>query len=130
MEWGLLSTELWWFLYPLHEYKISFEAHEVSCVQVSFINLLHKFLFAFLFVAPKQILWCQLENLSALNSWKVMIFWAYFYTCQTIFESKVWTFFFVWPDHLLGCLEVSENSMKESKDTLEEFPVQSCLLHS
>lgn len=93
MEWGLLSTELWWFLYPLHEYKISFEAHEVSCVQVSFINLLHKFLFAFLFVAPKQILWCQLENLSALNSWKVMIFWAYFYTCQTIFESKVWTFF-------------------------------------
>lgn len=93
MEWGLLSTELWWFLYPLHEYKISFEAHEVSCVQVSFINLLHKILFAFLFVAPKQILWCQLENLSALNSWKVMIFWAYFYTCQTIFESKVWTFF-------------------------------------
>lgn len=44
------------FYIHLHEYKISFEAHEVSCVQVSFINLLHKFLFAFLFVAPKQIL--------------------------------------------------------------------------
>lgn len=82
---------------------------------------------AFLFVTPFQILWCQLECPYFLKSNDSLSIFLYL---PNNFWVKGVNIFFVWLDHLSGCLEVSENSMKESKDTLEEFSVQSCLLCS